>query len=161
MHNSILTGPLYSISAEEEKKALKYLDEHFVMCIFQKIPTNRIMDSLSSFSLNQSTGELIWNGTQAVPTNKIPGYTEVFSLPNTMVNQQWLFVRNRKWISMQDQEGRRFSIKDNKIYKTSGDEQVGQVRRIPRQVTIHIIDGIISEAYFSDKLYTLISKAKL
>jgi hypothetical protein len=160
LHDSISAGPLYSIIAGKETKAIRHLDEHFIICIFQKTTTGRIMDSLSSFELSQKMGALTWSSTQAVPADEIPGYTEVYALPNTLAGEEQLWVRNRGGSTIQDQEGRRLTIRGNNIYKPSYG-RVGRIRRIPRQVTVHVIDTINSETYFLDKLSTLAAKAKL
>jgi hypothetical protein len=160
LHDSISAGPLYSISVGKEIKAVKQLQEHFLICIFQRIPIRRIMDSLPSFELNQNTGELTWISKQAVPADEIPGYSEIYALPNKS-DKELMFMRNREGFVIQDREGRPCTISGSGIYRYYKNERIGRVKRIPRRVSIHIIDAINSESYFVEKLSTLIAKAKL
>ena len=143
---NILPGPLCDTSPTERTGSLKRLDEHIVICSFQKVPLSRVQRVLPSFRFDHETDELIIDAKQTVSKWRIRDFSEVFSSADLGSNYDFLAVNPRKNIQRLRCEGR--SILQRSQDYGAPNKRVGRTAVIPRIIHLRIFDDIPFETAF-------------
>jgi len=143
---NILPGPLYDTSPTETTGRLRRLDEHIVICSFQKVPLSRVQRVLPSFRFDHETDELITDAKQTVSKWRIRNFSGVFSPVDLAFGDEFLALNPAK--NMQRLRRERGFILQKSRNHGAPDKRVGRTAVIPRRIHLRIFDHIPFEAAF-------------